>query len=85
MRPELGLDKPLVVLVVVGITLGVPYDFLYKDNLAYAAKLKHDGTEVVLREFPTLNHGFFSFTAVSKDSEAASNRLCDDLKEMLER
>ncbi len=62
-----------------------PYDFLYKDNLAYAAKLKEDGVDVVLRDFPTLNHGFFSFTAVSKDSEAAANRLCDDLKEMLER
>jgi acetyl esterase len=62
-----------------------PYDFLYKDNLAYAAKLKADGAEVLLRDFPTLNHGFFSFTSISKDSEAAANQLCSDLKAMLER
>jgi acetyl esterase len=61
------------------------YDFLYQDNLAYAAKLEQDGVNVILRDFPTLNHGFFSFTAVSNDSEVASNQLCDDLKAMLER
>lgn len=62
-----------------------PYDFLYKDNLAYAAKLKADGAEVLLRDFPTLNHGFFSFTSISKDSEAAANLLCADLTALLER
>jgi acetyl esterase len=67
---------------IVGVGL---HDFLYKDNLAYVAKLKADGAEVLLRDFPTLNHGFFSFTAISKDSEEAANQLCADLKALLER
>ena len=86
-----GLDpraSPLLTPSLAGVApaiIGVgPYDFLYKDNLAYAAKLRADGVNVVYREFPTLNHGFFSFTAVSKDSETASDQLCADLKAMLQ-
>ncbi len=61
-----------------------PYDFLYRDNLAYHAALVAAGNNVLLREFPTLNHGFFSYTAISKASEAAAEQLCADLKHALE-
>jgi acetyl esterase len=62
-----------------------PYDFLYRDNLAYHAALVAAGNDVLLREFPTLNHGFFSYTAVSKDSEVAADQLCADLKSLFAR
>ena len=60
-----------------------PYDFLYQDSLAYAAKLKDAGVKVVYREFPTLNHGFFSYTAISKASLAAAEQICDDLRDLM--
>ena len=60
-----------------------PYDFLYQDSLAYAAKLRDAGVRVVYREFPTLNHGFFSFTAISPASAAAADLICDDLRQMI--
>jgi acetyl esterase len=66
------------------IGVGV-YDFLYQDNLAYAKALKSAGVPVTLREFTTLNHGFFSYTAISADSLAAADSLCDDLRNALAR
>jgi acetyl esterase len=61
--------------------LGVgPYDFLYQDNLAYAEVLRKANVPLTYREYPTLNHGFFSYTAISKDSTAAAQQLCQDLK-----
>jgi acetyl esterase/lipase len=57
-----------------------PHDFLYKDNVAYAEVLRKANVAVTYREFPTLNHGFFSYTAISKDSLAAAQLLCQDLK-----
>ena len=57
-----------------------PYDFLYADNLAYAAALREAGVPLVYREYPTLNHGFFSFTAISDACRTAADQLCDDLK-----
>ena len=66
------------------IGVGV-YDFLYQDNLAYAKALKAAGVPVTLREFATLNHGFFSYTAISADSLAAAESLCDDLRGALAR
>jgi acetyl esterase len=66
--------------------LGVgPYDFLYQDNLAYAEVLLKAEVPLTYREYPTLNHGFFSYTAVSKDCEAAASQLCSDLKVHFER
>ncbi len=59
------------------------FDFLYDDNRRYAELLKQAGNAVTLREFPTLNHGFFSYTKVSKASLAAARRLCEDLKRHL--
>jgi acetyl esterase len=59
------------------------YDFLYQDSLAYAAKLKADGVRVIYREFPTLNHGFFSYTAISTACAAAADLICDDFASMI--
>ncbi len=63
------------------VIMGVgPYDFLYRDNLAYAAVLRAAQVALLWREFPTLNHGFFSYTAISIDSEVAAIELCQDLR-----
>jgi acetyl esterase len=59
------------------------HDFLYRDNLAYAKALNAAGVSTLLREFGTLNHGFFSYTAVSSDSCKAADSLCDDLRNAL--
>jgi acetyl esterase len=59
------------------------HDFLYRDNLAYAAALRAAKVPLVFREFPTLNHGFFSYTAISSICEAAAEKLCQDLRELL--
>jgi acetyl esterase/lipase len=60
-----------------------PHDFLYQDNLAYAAVLRTAKVPLVWREFPTLNHGFFSYTAISAVCEAAAEQLCRDLRQLL--
>ena len=66
--------------------LGVgPYDFLYKDNLAYAELLRKSNVPLLYREYATLNHGFFSYTGISVDSERAAVELCHDLKAHFER
>ncbi len=63
------------------VILGVgPYDFLYRDNMAYAELLRQAGVPLLLRVYPTLNHGFFSYTAISKACEAAAEELCADLR-----
>ncbi len=64
------------------IGVGV-YDFLYKDNLAYAKALRAAAVPLLLREFASLNHGFFSYTAISPASEAAAEALCSDLRAVL--
>jgi acetyl esterase len=61
------------------------YDFLYQDNVAYAEVLRQAKVPLTYREYATLNHGFFSFTSVSKASEAAALQLCHDLKAHFER
>src|SRR5262249_30916149 len=60
-----------------------PHDFLYQDNLAFAAALKAAKVPLVYREFPTLNHGFFSYTAISPACEAAAEQICRDLHELM--
>jgi acetyl esterase len=59
------------------------HDFLYQDNLAFAAALRGARVPLVFREFPTLNHGFFSYTAISPVCEAASEQMCKDLRQLL--
>ena len=66
------------------VILGVgPYDFLYQDNMNYVKALRAAGVKVLLREYPNLNHGFFSYTAISASSAAAADQLCDDLRAAL--
>jgi len=62
-----------------------PHDFLYQDNLAFAAALRAARVPLTFREFPTLNHGFFSYTAISPVCEAAAERVCQDLRELLSK
>ena len=62
------------------IGMGV-HDFLYQDNLAYAAALKAAGVPLLMRVHGDLNHGFFSYTAVSPACAAAADQLCDDLRQ----
>ena len=83
----LGLDpraSPKYASTHVGLAptiLGVgPHDFLYADNMAYASILRDAQVPLTLREFPTLNHGFFSYTGISTDSLAAAQLMCADLK-----
>jgi acetyl esterase len=59
------------------------HDFLYEDSVAYTAKLREAGVPVIYREYPNLNHGFFSYTAISPACAAASDQLCDDLRSLL--
>lgn len=61
-----------------------PHDFLFQDNVAYAAALRAAGVLVTWREFPTLNHGFFGYTSISPASTAAADQLCDDLRGLLD-
>lgn len=64
------------------IGVGV-YDFLYKDNLAYGAALKAAGNKCDLVIYENLNHGFFSYTKVSRASAKAANELCDKLRKLI--
>ena len=59
------------------------HDFLHEDSVAYAAKLREAGVPIIYREYPNLNHGFFSYTAISPACAAASDQLCDDLRSLL--
>jgi acetyl esterase len=65
---------------IIGVGL---HDFLYEHSVAYTAKLREAGVPVIYREYPNLNHGFFSFTAISPACAAASDQLCDDLRSLL--
>ncbi|MGK5173759.1 alpha/beta hydrolase fold domain-containing protein [Geodermatophilus sp. CPCC 205761] len=61
------------------------HDFLHADTLDYAAALRAAGVPLVFREFPTLDHGFFSFGSVSPAAEAAADLVCRDLHRLLHR
>lgn len=88
---RMGLDpraSPKYAATHVGLAstiLGVGlHDFLYADNMAYASLLKEAQVPLTLREFPTLSHGFFSYTRISSDSLAAAQLMCADLKSLFE-
>jgi acetyl esterase len=59
------------------------HDFLYDDNIAYARLLRDAGVPVTLREYPTLNHGFFGNGGVSAAADGAAAELCRDLGYLL--
>jgi acetyl esterase/lipase len=48
--------------------------------MTYATLLREAQVPLTLREFATLNHGFFSYTRISEDSLAAAQLICADLK-----
>lgn len=60
------------------------YDFLYQDNMDYANLLAAAKVPVLLRQYPDLNHGFFSYSAISEPSAAAAQQLCADLRALLQ-
>jgi acetyl esterase/lipase len=59
------------------------HDFLYQDNVRYAQALTDAGVTVIFRQYPTLNHGFFSYGNVSAASDQAAEQLCQDLHKIL--
>lgn len=59
------------------------YDFLYQDNMDYANLLDAAKVPVLLRQYPDLNHGFFSYTAISESSALAAQQLCADLRDLM--
>ncbi|MFT4470525.1 alpha/beta hydrolase fold domain-containing protein [Arthrobacter sulfonylureivorans] len=59
------------------------HDFLYQDNVRYARALTDAGVTVIFRQYPTLNHGFFSYGSVSAASDQAAEQLCQDLHKVL--
>ena len=75
--PQLASSHKGLAPVILGV--GV-HDFLYQDNIDYARLLHAAQVPLTLREFADLNHGFFSYTAVSESSLAAAQLLCADLK-----
>jgi len=50
------------------------HDFLYRDSLACATAPRAAGVPVTLREYATLNHRIFSFTAISPAVLAGGTR-----------
>ena len=58
-------------------------DFLYADNVRFAEALNAAGVPVVLRSFPGLTHGFFSYGNVSKRADAAAALMVEDLRRVL--
>jgi acetyl esterase len=61
------------------------HDFLYADNWRYAKKLQAAKVPLLYREFPTLNHGFFSYTAVSPASLTAAQVVSTELLRLFQR
>jgi acetyl esterase len=59
------------------------HDFLYDDNIAYAQLLREASVPTLVREYPTLNHGFFGNGAVSAAADRAADELCQDLAALL--
>ena len=48
-----------------------------------SSRLRAAGVAVDWCEFPTMNHGFFSYTAVSAAAREAADGLCDRLRAAL--
>ena len=53
------------------IVITAQYDPLVSDSENYSAKLAGDGVEVIYREFPGMNHGFFGNVAATPSSHLA--------------
>ena len=59
------------------------HDFLFEDTCVFAQKLEQAGVPVILRKYPTLNHGFFAYGPVTPVAEAASIEMSQDLNRVL--
>ena len=59
------------------------HDFLFEDTCLFAQKLEQAGVPVILRKYPTLNHGFFAYGPVTPVAEAASIEMSQDLSRVL--
>jgi acetyl esterase len=59
------------------------HDFLLEDTVVFAKKLEQAGVPVILRQYPTLNHGFFAYGPVTPVAEAASIEMSQDLRQLL--
>ena len=59
------------------------HDFLFEDTCVFAQKLEQAGVTVLLRKYPTLNHGFFAYGPVTPVAEAASIEMSQDLARAL--
>jgi acetyl esterase len=59
------------------------YDPLRDDGDAYAEALSAAGVKVVHRRFEGLIHGFFALGPLSQAAEAAVERVCEDLRDVL--
>ena len=59
------------------------FDVLRDEGAAYARRLSEDGVRVVQREWPTLNHGYFSLGGVSATAERAARTAGRDLNALL--
>jgi len=58
-------------------------DVLRDEGNRYAEALDSTGVQVVRREFPSLNHGYFGLGGVSKAADKAARMAALDLRQML--
>ncbi len=61
------------------------YDVLRDEGQAYAVALHAAGVEVIHRNWPSLNHGYFSLGGLSTVAERAARQAAVDLRELLNR
>jgi acetyl esterase len=59
------------------------HDFLLEDTVVFAKKLEQAGVHVILRQYPTLNHGFFAYGPVTPVAEEASIEMSQDLSQLV--
>ena len=59
------------------------YDPLVDEGDRYAELLERDGTQVRLRRYPSLIHGFLSLAGAVAAARAAVDELCRDIRELL--
>lgn len=59
------------------------FDPLHDEGVAYAKRLEASGVPVVLREWGTLNHGYFTLGGISATAERAARQASQDLRFLL--
>lgn len=61
------------------------FDPLHDEAIAYAERLKRNGTPVLVRDFPDMLHGFIFYGAVSASARAAAAAVIADVGRKLAR